>query len=524
MKKHPAGVWYGILSQLIALYRKKLYYTLRGILFCLFFTSGFVGQGQEYYTILDLYERGTPFERHRCLDRDLDYATLSLHMITAPDVPIQNSYIWIMLNGREINFFEDFRYLDGYKLRVLLEQNRAFDGESYLEFRCTFRLQDGREVYQILSYCVSGRQSVGVNAPVPGKETWEPPPPPPPAGDEQVFHMELQPSFVRVPIFFATDRKDTKNTDPNARFGKDLAAPFQINYGICEVSIPFTHEVGEIENPSIWRLEFTENPNKHIVLHKIELLDGENYFNVLSSSIQQTAKKRTFLFVHGYNVSFAEAAKRTAQIKYDLNFTGAAVFYSWPSQASTAAYTIDENNIEWAETNMKHFLADYLSRSGAEEIYLIAHSMGNRGLTNALIALVSEQPELRQKIKEIILAAPDIDVGIFKRDIAPQMVSKIKKPITLYVSSDDVALKASREVHGRPRAGDSAKGITLVQGIETIDASNIDTSFLGHSYFAETKTILSDIYNLINTGKRASQRNQLELVRSANGSYWKVKK
>jgi esterase/lipase superfamily enzyme len=303
-----------------------------------------------------------------------------------------------------------------------------------------------------------------------------------------------------------------------------LAAPFHINYGICEVSIPFTHEVGEIENPSIWRLEFTENPNKHIVLHKIELLDGENYFNVLSSSIQQTAKKRTFLFVHGYNVSFAEAAKRTAQIKYDLNFTGAAVFYSWPSQASTAAYTIDENNIEWAETNMKHFLADYLSKSGAEEIYLIAHSMGNRGLTNALISLVSEQPELRRKIKEIILAAPDIDVGIFKRDIAPQMVSKIKKPITLYVSSDDVALKASREVHGRPRAGDSAKGITLVQGIETIDASNIDTSFLGHSYFAETKTILTDIYNLIHTGKRASQRTQLELVRLSNGSYWKVKK
>ena len=522
MKKYPVGVGCSFLSRLIGLYWSKLSYTIKGILFCLLFTSGFLAQGQEFYTILDLYERGAPFEKYRCFERDLDYATLSLGMIKVPDVPIQNSYIWVMLNDREITFFEDYRYLDGYKLLVLLEQNRAFEGNSYLEFRCTFRLQDGREIYQILSYCVNGRQSVGVTAPIPGEETWEPPPPP--AEDEQVFHMEIEPSFVRVPIFFATDRKDTKNTDPYERFGKGLAAPFHINYGICEVSIPFTHEVGEIENPSIWRLEFSENPDRHIVLQKIELLDGENYFKALSSSIQQTAKKRTFLFVHGYNVSFAEAAKRTAQIKYDLNFNGAAVFYSWPSQASTAAYTVDENNIEWAETNMKHFLADYLSKSGAEEIYLIAHSMGNRGLTNALISLVSEQPELRQKIKEIILAAPDIDVGIFKRDIAPQMVSKIKKPITLYVSSDDVALKASREVHGRPRAGDSAKGITLVQGIETIDASNIDTSFLGHSYFAETKSILSDIYNLIHTGKRASQRTQLELVRSGDGSYWKVKK
>jgi len=522
MKKQPASVWNGFLSRLIALYRSKLSHTIRGILFCLLFTSGFMCQGQEFYTILDLYEHSVSVPKYRCLDRDLDYAALTLRMIKTPDVPIQNSYIWVMLNGREITSFEGYSYLDGNKLRTLLEQNRAFESESYLEFRCTFRLQDGREIYQILSYCVNGRQSVGVSAPVPGEPTSAPPPPP--EEETQVFKMELQPSFVRVPIFFATDRKDTKNTDPNTRFGKDLAAPFHINYGICQVSIPFTHEVGEIENPSIWRLEYTENPNRHIVLQKIEVLEGENYFKALSSSIQQTAKKRTFLFVHGYNVSFAEAAKRTAQIKYDLNFNGAAVFYSWPSQASTAAYTVDETNIEWAETNMKHFLADYLSRSGAEEIYLIAHSMGNRGLTNALISLVSEQPELRQKIKEIILAAPDIDVGIFKRDIAPQMVSKIKKPITLYVSSDDVALKASREVHGRPRAGDSAKGITLVQGIETIDASNIDTSFLGHSYFAETKTILSDIYNLIHTGKRASQRTQLELVRSGNGSYWKVKK
>ena len=522
MKKNPGIVLYSFLLWLISLYKNKLSYNFRGILFCLLFISSFIGQGQEFYTILDLYERGVSFQKYRCLDRDLDYSTLSLRMITAPDVPIQNSYIWVMLNGREITFFEGYRYLDGYKLRTLLEQNMAFDSESYLEFRCTFRLQDGREIYQILSYCVNRIRAGAANGPIPGEQTSAPPPPP--AEDEQVFKMEIQPSFVRVPVFFATDRKDTQNSNHNVRFGRDLAAPFHINYGICEVSIPFTHEVGEIENPSIWRLEFTENPNRHIVLQKIKLLDSENYFKELSASINQTAKKRTFLFVHGYNVSFAEAAKRTAQIKYDLNFSGAAVFYSWPSQASTTAYTVDETNIEWAETNMKHFLADYLSRSEAEEIYLIAHSMGNRGLTNALISLVSEQPELRLKIKEIILAAPDIDVGIFKRDIAPQMVSKIKKPITLYVSSDDVALKASREVHGRPRAGDSARGITLVKGIETIDASNIDTSFLGHSYFAETKTILSDIYNLINTGKRASQRTQLELVRLGNGSYWKVKK
>jgi len=35
---------------------------------------------------------------------------------------------------------------------------------------------------------------------------------------------------------------------------------------------------------------------------------------------------------------------------------------------------------------------------------------------------------------------------VFKRDIAPKMVSKVQRPITLYVSSDDLALKASKHL------------------------------------------------------------------------------
>lgn len=148
--------------------------------------------------------------------------------------------------------------------------------------------------------------------------------------------------------------------------------------------------------------------------------------------------------------------------------------------------------------------------------------MGNRGLTKAIVSLISEKPELKSKIKEIILAAPDIDADVFKRDIAPQMVSKIQKPITLYVSSDDMALQASRQVHGSSRAGDSGKSIVLVKGIETIDASGIDTSLLSHSYFAETTSIIADIFDLIKTGHRALQREKLKLIKLNEQVYYKV--
>ena len=39
------------------------------------------------------------------------------------------------------------------------------------------------------------------------------------------------------------------------------------------------------------------------------------------------------MFVHGFNVSFADAARRTAQIAYDLAFGGPGAL-SWPYSAT----------------------------------------------------------------------------------------------------------------------------------------------------------------------------------------------
>jgi esterase/lipase superfamily enzyme len=45
-------------------------------------------------------------------------------------------------------------------------------------------------------------------------------------------------------------------------------------------------------------------------------------------------------YMNGYNVTFADAARRTAQIAYDLRFEGDPAFFSWPSQGDMAACTV----------------------------------------------------------------------------------------------------------------------------------------------------------------------------------------
>lgn len=465
------------------------------ILFLLF--SCFVAFAQKNQSFFKLIQNEKPIDSITCLNQDSNFSDIKLVLENNSPESYNDAILMLYINDiNSMSFvkFDNYKELNGFNLKFWLSENEAFKDGNMLSF--DLFLNENSTAIEKIGVCLEN------------------------ADKSNDTRGSSNPEYVKMPVYFATDRNFTNSKDVYEQFGGKRS---KLKYGICEVSIPHDHKIGHIESPSIWRFEFSEDPEKHIVLHSSQLLEKDAFFRKLSTNIKKSSKKSSFLFVHGYNVSFGDAAKRTAQISYDLLFDGEPVFYSWPSQANTAAYTRDEANMKWAETNIKNFLEDYIRRSDAEEIYLVAHSMGNRGLTRAIVSLFREKPELKENIKEIILAAPDIDADVFKRDIAPQMVSLVQKPITLYVSADDVALKASKALHGYPRAGDAGDGIVLIDGIETIDATGIDTSFLSHSYFADTTSIISDIFDLIKTGKRANSRKQLKLIELRNSIYWKVK-
>jgi esterase/lipase superfamily enzyme/DNA-binding NarL/FixJ family response regulator len=326
--------------------------------------------------------------------------------------------------------------------------------------------------------------------------------------------------YAIVRVFYATDRNRKSSTKPAEVFGKERDT---LSFGYCDVSIPRDHRIGELESRSVWRLEFRENPKNHVVLLSTVVKSQNEFFEELERRIRPSAALSAFVFVHGYNVTFEDAARRTAQISYDLTFDGASIFYSWPSQGKAAAYTVDEQNIEWAQANLRTFLGDFFARSVAQNVYLIAHSMGNRALTRAVASLLNDQPSIRSRLKEVILTAPDIDADVFKRDIAPALTASCG-PVTLYASSADLALLASKKVHGYIRAGDSGRQLIVVPGVETIDATYVDTSLMGHSYFAETRSVLSDMFYLINNGQRADMRFGLRRVDAQMGCYWEFKR
>jgi esterase/lipase superfamily enzyme len=330
------------------------------------------------------------------------------------------------------------------------------------------------------------------------------------------------PNYGAMDIYYATDREVALQDGDSVTYGTEPARSGQLNLGVARVSIPRSHLMGELEGPSILRLEFREDPEKHIVLQSTTPEDPRRFFTRVASRVSESAKHEALVFVPGFSVSFADAIRRTAQIAYDLGFDGPAILYSWPSQGKLGLvdYEKDRRNANLSVPQFRSFLTQLSKQSGAKTIHLIAHSMGNQVAVKALAELTDEPRDGGFRIRHVALMAPDIDSTEFRK-LAVAM-KKAAGDITLYASSGDTALKASETLAGYPRAGAGGKDIVVIPGVvETIDCTPVDTSFLGvgHSYYADNTTILSDLFRLFR-GDLARDRFRLRPARNAEGTYW----
>jgi len=292
--------------------------------------------------------------------------------------------------------------------------------------------------------------------------------------------------------------------------------------GVCEVTVPDVHQRGELERPSLLRFEFREETEKHLVLRSAVQLDRDAFHEQLGETLSQSAGGEVLVFIHGYNVDFESAVHRTAQIAVDLPFRGVPICYSWPSQGTLWGYTVDENNVAWSTPHLKEFLLELSRRSGARSVNVVAHSMGNRALTQAVSELsLQHLPGTPAPLDRVVLAAPDIDADLFRRQLADRLLN-VSRHVTLYASATDQALIASKQVHGYPRAGDSGEDLVVVPGIDTIDVTGVDLSLLGHSYYGDSGLLLRDLFGVVHHRLAASQRPTLRPREFAGSTYWQL--
>ncbi len=340
------------------------------------------------------------------------------------------------------------------------------------------------------------------------------------APEDRRYKMDHGIATVRV--FYCTNRAPSGKLQPAEFYGNDYAK--QLQYGYLDVTIPQEHKEAELETRWEVLTYFVSDANlrhQYVMLDKVAPLAHDGFLSSLQRQISSAPSRDVFVFVHGYNNSFEDAARRTAQLAYDMDFDGTPLMFAWPSQASILGYFADENAVENTGFLMTSFLEDIALRSGAERIHLIAHSMGNRPLLAALerFLLLHHPDPKRATFGQIVFTAPDVDRDYFENLV--QSMGGAAARVTLYASDHDRALELSRGLHKGVRAGLAGPGIVTLPGLDSIDMSAVHADTLGHTYFAANEGALFDLFRLLWRGDPPKRRCGMNEQRASTvGSYY----
>jgi esterase/lipase superfamily enzyme len=289
-------------------------------------------------------------------------------------------------------------------------------------------------------------------------------------------------------------------------------------YGRCIVNVPVGHKMGS--TGSGWLMRLIRGDDRLKVI-SIDPLKENNFWSQIISAFEKAEEgaSEALLFVHGYRVTFKDAALRTAQLAYDLKIRD-AVFYSWPSAGKVMNYTVDEASAKNAIPKLAEFLKhlDICAFEAGKPLNVLAHSMGNRVLLGAMQNLL-KAGWVPKAIDKLIFAAPDEDSADFTH--AMNELKKVGDRKTLYASSKDKPVWLSEVIHGYPRAG-LIPPVTVADGMDTVDASELELTFLGHSDFATERPLIYDLYQLIKAKLAAKDRQGLEKIYINGVLYWRI--
>ncbi len=304
------------------------------------------------------------------------------------------------------------------------------------------------------------------------------------------------PGAVDHTLLVATTRE--RDDRPGTLFNGDRAVA--TSYAEITVSVPPSHKTGEIE----WATTPPGDPNVDYVVRDEKYLDGDKAFvQALNAqlALRPPGSRKVLLFIHGFNTMFAEGVYRLAQLAHDSKAPGVPVLFTWASRGKPTAYVYDLNSATAARDALEHTLRLLLA-SNAEEVNVLAHSMGNWVTVEAFRQIkISGDLSHANKIGNVYLAAPDIDIDVFKSQM--RRFGKPRKPFYIILSQDDRALFLSRTIAGGvTRVGDNPDVDELASlGATVIDLTDLKaTDSTNHDKFAQLATVGPELRSVLARG------------------------
>lgn len=293
---------------------------------------------------------------------------------------------------------------------------------------------------------------------------------PRPGPDVLVPTSATAPGARIVTVYVATTR--ARDTPQNNVFGSGRAG--QVNYAEFQISVPPGHKAGQIEWP-----RSAPDPATSFTTVQQRTLDRATF--VRSVAQRSRAKADVGVFVHGFNYNFQESLFRLAQMAADADIDGVPILFAWPSEAKVTGYIADKDSVTYSRDALADLLTTLAQQRSSGEITVFAHSMGGWLTMEAVRQLRLTGRNAVLSRLDVILAAPDIDVDVFRAQM--NVIGRLDPPVTVLVSRDDLALSVSSRIAGqRPRLGaldvddPQVQDLATRSDVQIVDISSLSTA------------------------------------------------
>jgi esterase/lipase superfamily enzyme len=255
---------------------------------------------------------------------------------------------------------------------------------------------------------------------------------------------------TRIPILIATTRQRSSD-DAGEMFNSERADA--TSYAKIVVSIPpdDSRKIGEIQ----WPVSPPGNPRQDFVTVSAEYIDKPTFGATIASLGKLTRRSRAMIFIHGFNNRLDDAAYRLAQIVQDSKAPVIPVLFSWPSRGVVGlhAYEYDRESASQSRDELDQLIDAVALSPRVNEVTIVCHSMGCALALEVLRAKSMRQGKIGAKVRNVLLVAPDVDVGYFQEQM--DQMGNDRPRFVLFLSQDDHALKLSKSLWGgATRLGD----------------------------------------------------------------------
>lgn len=226
---------------------------------------------------------------------------------------------------------------------------------------------------------------------------------------------------LAIPVYFVTDRALVSNASTGEDYGDTQLDQGKVNFGVKNIVLVgkdiASSGSDRITGLGWWAPSGIAPANQRPVVPNSTFTEDDMISKITEIVLSGDSKRPLILFVHGCCQPFKDSIETAANL--ERAFEAPVLLYSWCSIGPTEReYRENELRQRGGSGTFYNFLSRLEAKVPPEKIVIVAHSMGNRFVHEALKTRQWNRGSNSAcpKFRDVIFACADVNAGDFAKD------------------------------------------------------------------------------------------------------------